>query len=148
MTEGSDETKEPAPPETREARPISDPDKRALAAGLALAFKAQRFRGPLPHPDVLAGYDRVQAGLAERVVRMAEKEQDHRHALDDKFVDAEVKFGSRGQVFVLIVALAFLAAALVLGLAGQTAAAVAVTGIDLAAVVAPFLWRKTRTPAN
>jgi len=38
----------------------------------------QEFAGPLPHPSVLAGYDDVVPGSAERILRMAEKQLEHR----------------------------------------------------------------------
>lgn len=40
--------------------------------------------GPLPPPSILAGYEQVLSGAAERIVSMAEKEQDHRHSFDNK----------------------------------------------------------------
>jgi hypothetical protein len=40
--------------------------------------------GPLPPPSILAGYEQVLPGAAERIVSMAEKEQDHRHSFDNK----------------------------------------------------------------
>ncbi len=33
--------------------------------------------GPLPSPTVLGGYNRVEPGLAGRIVKMAEEEQEH-----------------------------------------------------------------------
>lgn len=40
--------------------------------------------GPLPPPSILAGYEQVLHGAAERIVSMAEKEQEHRHSFDNK----------------------------------------------------------------
>ena len=40
--------------------------------------------GPLPHPEILRGYEECLSGAAERVLVMAEKEQAHRHEFDDK----------------------------------------------------------------
>jgi uncharacterized membrane protein len=38
----------------------------------------QAFSGPLPPPSVLKGYEEVVRGSAERILVMAEKQQDHR----------------------------------------------------------------------
>jgi uncharacterized membrane protein len=38
------------------------------------------FLGPIPPPDVLAGYERVLPGLAERIVSAADAERRHRQA--------------------------------------------------------------------
>jgi uncharacterized membrane protein len=43
---------------------------------------AQHFRGPLPPPELLEHYEKVLPGGAERIFRMAENEQEHRHALE------------------------------------------------------------------
>jgi uncharacterized membrane protein len=40
---------------------------------------AKGFSGPVPPPDLLAGYESVLPGSAERIIRMAETEQSHRH---------------------------------------------------------------------
>lgn len=35
--------------------------------------------GPLPRPEILQSYEKVMPGLAGKIVRMAEREQKHRH---------------------------------------------------------------------
>lgn len=55
--------------------------------GPYLAEVVQRsFSGPLPPPDLLREYNQIVPGLAERIARMAEKEQDHRHYFERKLV--------------------------------------------------------------
>ena len=44
------------------------------------------FSGPLPPPTALREYDAIMPGLAERLVQMAEQEQDHRHATDNRII--------------------------------------------------------------
>jgi uncharacterized membrane protein len=48
---------------------------------LARSLEAS-FSGPLPHPDILAGYNRVVPDAAERILCMAEKAQKHRHEVE------------------------------------------------------------------
>lgn len=38
--------------------------------------------GPLPDASELQKYEKVQKGFAERIMRMAEKEQNHRHKMN------------------------------------------------------------------
>lgn len=40
--------------------------------------EAAALSGPLPPPTMYGEYDNVLSGSAERILRMAEKEQDHR----------------------------------------------------------------------
>lgn len=46
--------------------------------------EASTFSGPLPPPDLLAEYDQVLPGLADRIVTMAEKEGDSRRKLQSR----------------------------------------------------------------
>ena|ERR1700730_2348918 len=46
----------------------------------------QRFFGPIPPPEVLAGYDRVQPGFASRIIAMAETENNHRREMERSIV--------------------------------------------------------------
>ncbi|WP_060988319.1 DUF2335 domain-containing protein [Photobacterium leiognathi] len=63
---------------------------------------AQEYSGPIPPPRMLNDYENVQSGLAERIVAMAEKEQSHRHALEDKAVTGEISKDKRGQNYALL----------------------------------------------
>lgn len=46
-----------------------------------IAAKAT-FSSPLPPPALLAEYEKIQAGLVERIVTMAEKAAEHRRAME------------------------------------------------------------------
>lgn len=45
----------------------------------SIQVQQEHYSGPLPHPDALARYDEIVPGAAERIIRMAEKEMEHRH---------------------------------------------------------------------
>ena len=64
----------------------------------------RRVSGPLPAPELLAGYDQVQAGFAERIVAMAEREQDSRLALSKEGQTAFIATIRRGQNYALLIA--------------------------------------------
>jgi uncharacterized membrane protein len=53
--------------------------------------------GPLPHPQVLARYDEVVPGGADRIVKLAENQVKHRQTMQ-----------SRGQIFTFVLALVVL----------------------------------------
>lgn len=42
------------------------------------------YSGPLPAPSAFGQYDKVLPGAAERILKMAEQEQNHRHEVDNK----------------------------------------------------------------
>lgn len=45
---------------------------------LIAASHSETFIGPIPSPKDLAQYEQLQPGLAERIIQMAEREQQHR----------------------------------------------------------------------
>lgn len=70
-------------------------------------------QGPLPHPDILAGYENILPGAADRIITLAESEATHRREIEKKAVEAEIaglrdeaKDTSRGQFCGLIIGLA------------------------------------------
>lgn len=87
------------------------PPKGHILAATVRQTKTE-FQGPLPPPEVLAHYEQVSPGFAERIVRMAEQQASHRQSLEKQVVEAQVAdaqlFRSErrlGQVFALLVTL-------------------------------------------
>ena len=48
------------------------------------------FIGPLPPPTILKQYDEIAPGLADRIVRMAETEADHRRQIENRALNADI----------------------------------------------------------
>ena len=46
------------------------------------------WSGPLPPPKVLEAYDRLVPGAAERIMKMAEQQSEHRRGLEKTVVEA------------------------------------------------------------
>ena len=42
------------------------------------------YSGPMPHPEMLAEYERITPGLADRIVALAERQANHRMMLESK----------------------------------------------------------------
>jgi uncharacterized membrane protein len=71
--------------------------------------------GPLPPPEVLAAYERLHPGAAERIIRMAEKSLDHTIEVEkaevadrSRVMQAEVAVARRAQVFTFVLVSFFL----------------------------------------
>lgn len=71
-----------------------------------------QFIGPIPPPDILKSYESNIPGSAERLIRMAEKEQDHRHEMQSKLINGQLNNTQRfyderkrGQIFGLTIGL-------------------------------------------
>lgn len=107
---------------------------------LHLDIELRQFRGPLPTPALLAQYEQVHPGLAERIVRMAESEQQHRHQLEQHDVEQPYLLARRGQWFAMTLAVLVLLLAAVMAIAGSPAAGTVVAALDITAVMVAFLY--------
>jgi uncharacterized membrane protein len=67
------------------------------------------FSGPLPLPSILAQYERILPGAAERIIRMAEKSRDDQSVLRINDMKGQQRERLLGQVFGFLIAVAFLA---------------------------------------
>lgn len=94
------------------------------------------FTGPLPPPLALQGYDMVVPGAAERILRMAETDQEQTLALQAKVVEQEVFEGRMARWSALILPIFGLSAATFVILSGHDVAGGA---IGVAALGAPLV---------
>lgn len=94
------------------------------------------FSGPLPPPDVLKKYQAIQPDFPERILRLTEKEAEHRHEITRKAVWIDGAEVLVGQVFGLIVALSSFAVA---GYLGHPAAASVIGSGTIVGLVAVFI---------
>lgn len=69
---------------TQESQPPSA--EVATADGGNSVLLASYFEGPLPHPKALQAYDQIIPGAAERILRMAEAEAEHRQEMEKRIV--------------------------------------------------------------
>ena len=46
--------------------------------------RSESFSGPIPPPAILGEYEKIHAGLADRIMKMAESQSEHRKYLERK----------------------------------------------------------------
>lgn len=71
-----------------------EPNQEEKAAYLEAAFSS--FSGPIPPPATFMEYKAVQPDFPDRIMRMAEREQEHTHAQEKRQLDL-VEMQLRGQ---------------------------------------------------
>lgn len=101
------------------SQPKSSRPKSSAEAEQRAVSIAGQWAGPLPPPAALEHFERIAPGAAERVLRMAEQEQGHRHAIEAAAMHTQqetVRLTARDNIVGMV--LGFLA------LAGSLAAAV------------------------
>lgn len=60
-------------------------------ANLSHQFSASvEITGPIPSPTILEQYNRILPSAADRIISMAEREQEHGHKMQEKLVDSQI----------------------------------------------------------
>jgi len=65
--------------------------------------------GPLPPPELMAEYDQLLPGSADRIITMAENQARHRHALEKMSIEAGIGDSKKGLWFGFLIGLAAIA---------------------------------------
>lgn len=113
-------------------------DKRKIIQGALLAIsESSTFSGPLPAPEDFAGYEKVLPGATDRIMKMTEKQVEHRIESEKKIIDNKFKQSGRGQIIGAILVCVCIMASVVLGLNGHDwiAGGIGVTTVIGVAVV-------------
>lgn len=121
-----------------------DPDKRNVIVS-AMVEMRQTFSGPLPRPADFKAYKEVLSNAPERILLMAEKQQQHRIDSEERIIKADIRESIFGQVFAVLLVVLFLAAAVYLGINGHDWLAGIVA--TLSATISAIFYLKS-TPSN
>jgi len=98
-------------------------------------------RGPLPAPESLAHYEEICPGAADRIIKMAESNMEHRQSMEKTLVRSEYGLRSRGQWLAIIALFAMLSVIAFTFWIGQPIAGSVLGSATLIAVTGMFLGR-------
>ena len=76
------------------------------------------FKGPLPPPTILKQYNTIDPTFADRIVKMAKGEQQHRQNMDKYLIEGQFRERRIGQIFGLIIGIAAIIGGVVASLFG------------------------------
>lgn len=136
--------KEVVRPDVEKVLASIDPDKRSVIVS-AMVEMRQTFSGPLPRPADFKAYKEVLSNAPERILLMAEKQQQHRIDSEERIIKADIRESIFGQVFAVLLVVLFLAAAVYLGINGHDWLAGIVA--TLSATISAIFYLKS-TPSN
>lgn len=105
-------------------------------------LEAASFSGPLPPPSMYKGYEEVLPGSAERILTMAEKEQEHRITWESKALNVMEREVFLGQWFGLGIALCCIIAAVFLAASGYQWVASILAGVSAVGLVGRFITKR------
>lgn len=110
------------------------------------ASRTEISSGPLPHPDLMKGYDIIVKDGAERIMKMAEMQQDNRFRERKEIRETnktialeKLKYMRRGQKMGFSLALILLALATVFVFTGHDGMAYLLFSVGGVSMVAQFL---------
>lgn len=139
-------TSDEAKAQTKSKDEIENSEKIAKVVANVIA---QEFSGPIPPPTIIAGYENVVPGAADRIIKMAEQQSSHRQAIELMETKAEMRDSLLGVIFAFGLGTGCLVACIIMVIMVPVAAGaicgsiLGITGI--ASIVAAFL-KNTRPP--
>ena len=115
-----------------------------------LVRQAASYSGPLPPPSMYREYEEVLPGAADRILTMAEKDQDGRQKWEQQALDNADRGLWRGQCYGFIIALVSVSASVYLAAQGHgatLAVAVLLGGGGIAGLLGSFI-KEIRKPSK
>jgi len=119
--------------------PESNPPVRP-ATQITATTTATSFEGPIPPPQVLQQYNSIVANAAERIIRMAEKQSDHRMDLEKRVVYSNVRKSYVGMGLATIIALYGLYIAKEIAINGNPATAGIIAALDIGGLISIAIY--------
>ena len=100
----------------------------------------EQTNGPIPPPSMLERYNQVIPNGADRLMSMAERQADHRQALEKIVIDGDSKRANWGLVAGFVIAISFSGLATFLIVSWHSAEGVALFGLNITGVVGTFVY--------
>ena len=116
--------------------------------GVVAHYTESLSAGPLPNPDILAGYEKVLTGAADRIIKMAEREQAHAHSMNKRHQMLRAAITFFGQVSAWSLGLAGIGCGTYLLATGKSLAGFTTFITSLAALVGVYLRTHPKPKAS
>lgn len=131
----------PTPSQDKVSSTISPTDDGAQRAHEIRVIREQSFfAGPLPHPSILKQYEDIVPGAADRIIKQAEQQTNHRIQLENKVIDADLRRADCGLWAGLAVALVSIIGGGGLILAGHDTAGTAIATATVVSLAGVFVY--------
>lgn len=123
-------------------------ESRAKAMSALTVIRQESFAGPIPPPQVLKGYEDILPGSADRILKMAENQQQHRIDIEKKAISSQADNSKRGQVFAFIVFILCTIIGIVFAYLGMKTFAGVFLTTTMVTLVALFIGEKVKIRSN
>ena len=135
---------------------IEVPQEQVMAI---IAQIEKYYSGPLPSPELLARFERLLPGTAERIIKEFELNSEHSRSMEKCTIESSVKYAERGQYrgfVVSILGMVIGAATVLLGIffgsnsatVATSIAGTALSGISILGLVGKFIDGPRKTDGS
>lgn len=116
----------------------------SLSVEQIIERKITAHQGPLPQWEDLKKYGQIIPNGADRIMTMAEKQQEHRMALENKAIGEQLSQSKRGQIFGLLIGLTAIIGGVVCIMTGHEWSGAFLGGGGLTGLVSVFVIGKNK----
>lgn len=108
----------------------------------------EMYHGPIPHPDILAGYDKLDEGAARKIIDNGIGESDHRRKMESRIVKHNARNFYFRYVLAFIIAIVFGFGSFYLILNGHPIIGSIFGGVTFLSMIGTFTGNNNQEPKN
>lgn len=121
------------------------PNKRSLSTAINRGtITHQSFSGPIPPPDHLEKYERIQQGFADRIMKMAENQSAHRQECEKKVIKGGIISQVLAQIFAFVICMFVFGSGTYLVLNNKNVEGISTIATTLGGLVFVFIYGKRK----
>jgi len=102
--------------------------------------RSEKFSGPLPHPDHFKEYEDILPGSADRILKMAEKQQSHNNDMEKRYFRTDNITGVLGIVSAFGISIIVIGSGVYLVMNGHSVTGTLFAGFGLTSLVGTFIY--------
>lgn len=102
--------------------------------------RTELYAGPLPHPSMLEKFEQIIPGSADRILKQAEAQTQHRINMESKVVAADIFKSYLGLIFGFIIGLSGIGGGIYLATLGFDVFGPLLSGGTLVTIVTAFIY--------
>lgn len=102
--------------------------------------RAELYAGPLPHPNMLEKFEQILPGSADRILKQAEAQTEHRIKMESKVVSADIIKSYLGLIFGFLIGLSGIGGGIYLATLGFDVFGPILSGGSLVMLVTAFIY--------
>jgi uncharacterized membrane protein len=111
-------------------------------ASLSIQAEMRQWSGPLPNPEALERYNQIVPTAAERIIRMAETQHEHRLVIEKEVVDSNIDSQKLGTILGFIIVMTAILGGVFLAYSGKETSGLAAIVTALVGLAGVFVYGK------